>query len=213
MGWLVRFITSSIGKKQFMAVTGFCFMGFLVAHLAGNLSILYGPESLTAYADKLHSLGPVITLAELGLIALALIHVSTGLWLFIGNLMARPERYAVSKSAGGKTVSSRTMPYTGLLILAFIVIHLLNFLFADMTKTTLGEIVYDYFKSPGGVVFYLGAMIIVGFHIRHGFWSAFQTVGANHPKYMPLIETGSIIFAVILAAGFGALPVFVLVAG
>jgi succinate dehydrogenase / fumarate reductase cytochrome b subunit len=213
MDWLVGFITSSIGKKQFMAVTGFCFMGFLVAHLAGNLSILYGPESLTAYADKLHSLGPVITVAELGLIALALIHVSTGLWLFIGNLRARPDRYAVSRSAGGKTVSSRTMPYTGLLILAFIVIHLLNFLFADMTGATLGEIVYDYFKSPGGVVFYLGAMIIVGFHVRHGFWSAFQTVGANHPKYMPLIETGSIIFAVILAAGFSSLPVFVLVMG
>jgi succinate dehydrogenase / fumarate reductase cytochrome b subunit len=213
MGWLFRFITSSIGKKQFMAMTGFCFMGFLVAHLAGNLSILYGPESLTAYADKLHSLGPVITLAELGLIALAIVHVSTGLWLFIGNLTAWPERYAVSRSAGGKTISSRTMPYTGLLILAFVVIHLLNFLFADMTDTTLGEVVYNYFKSPAGVVFYVGAVIIVGFHVRHGFWSAFQTVGANHPKYMPAVQVGSIIFAVALALGFGSLPVFVLLFG
>jgi succinate dehydrogenase / fumarate reductase cytochrome b subunit len=213
MRWLIEFLGSSIGKKQLMALTGFCFLAFITVHLAGNLSIVAGPRALDAYADKLASLGPLILVMELGLLFLACVHVGMGLWLFYKNFTARPQRYAVTASAGGKTLSSRTMPYSGLLILTFLVLHLLNFRFADLSAMGLGEIAARIFTNPVYSGFYVVMMVVLGFHVRHGFWSAFQTVGANHPKYMPAIERLAVIFAVIVAAGFGSLPIFVLITG
>ena len=108
-----------------MALTGLSFICFLTVHLIGNLT-LYGGEGLfVAYAQHLHSLGPLITVAELGLLAMAAVHVLTGIFLFFGNLKARPVRYRVKKSAGGRSVGSYTMPYTGVIILAFVIFHLL----------------------------------------------------------------------------------------
>jgi succinate dehydrogenase / fumarate reductase cytochrome b subunit len=210
MKWLVDFLGSSIGKKQLMALTGFCFLGFITAHLAGNLSIFAGPRALDAYADKLKALGPLVLVMEVGLLGLACVHVGMGLWLFYKNFTARPQRYAVSASAGGKTLSSRTMPYTGLLILTFVVLHLLNFRFADLTVMGLGEISTRIFGNPVYSGLYVVMMVVLGFHVRHGFWSAFQTVGMNHPKYMPAIEKFAVIFAIVVACGFGSLPIFVL---
>ncbi|HSO19012.1 MAG TPA: succinate dehydrogenase, partial [Desulfosarcina sp.] len=126
MNWITGTLGSSIGKKLMMAVTGFSFCGFLVTHLAGNLTIYGGRDAFNSYAEHLHSLGPLVTAAELVLLTLFLVHVGTGVILFLQNLKARPVRYAVNKNAGGRTLGSATMPYTGVLILAFIVFHLLN---------------------------------------------------------------------------------------
>jgi succinate dehydrogenase hydrophobic anchor subunit len=115
--------------------------------------------------------------------------VITGVILFLSNLKARPVRYAVNKTAGGRTFGSATMPYTGALLLAFIIFHLINFHFVDKTNTTIFNIVSEAFSNTGYVVIYIVAMVIAAIHVSHGFWSAFQTVGANHPKYMPLIRT------------------------
>jgi len=210
MSWFIRFIASSIGKKQVMAVTGFCFLGFLSVHLAGNLTLFGGPEMFKAYAEGLHSLGPIIIAAELGLLALALAHVSTGIILFIQNRRARPRGYAVSKSAGGKTLSSTLMPYTGLYLIGFITIHLMNFTFADRTGTDISELVTAAFHRPLYIGFYLFSMLVVALHVRHGLWSAFQTVGANHPRYMPAVRGLSVLFALVVGLGFGALPIWVL---
>jgi succinate dehydrogenase / fumarate reductase cytochrome b subunit len=209
MTWFFKLLGSSIGKKLMMAVTGLGFCGFLAGHLAGNLTIYGGMDAFNSYAEHLHALGPLVTAAEWGLLTFALIPVITGVTLFYGNFKARPVRYAVNKRAGGRTVGSATMPYTGILILGFIIFHLLNFHFVDKTNTTIFNIVATAFQDPIYMTIYIFAMIVVAIHVSHGFWSAFQTVGANHPKYMPLIRTLSIVFAMVVGFGFGLLPVFI----
>ena len=213
MNWLIQTLWSSIGKKFLMALTGLAFCGFLAGHLAGNLTIFGGKDAFNSYAEHLHSLGPLLTLAELGLLVFAIVHVCTGLILFYQNFSARNNRYAVNKKAGGRTIGSATMPYTGVLLLAFIVFHLINFHFVDKTHRTIYEIVTQAFESPMYVGIYILAMIIAAVHVSHGLWSAFQTLGANHKKYMPLIMTLSIIFSLIVGFGFGIIPLYLSFAG
>ena len=209
MKWLLDTLASSIGKKLMMALTGFCFCLFLAVHLAGNLTLFGGREMFNSYAAHLHALGVLLLVGEWVLLLFALVHIVTGLTLFYQNIKARPNRYAVNKSAGGRTIGSATMPYTGVLLLAFIVFHLINFHFVDKAQTTIYDIVSQAFASPMYVGIYVIAMIVAAVHVSHGFWSAFQTVGANHPKYMPMIRTLSIVFALVVGFGFGILPIFV----
>ena len=209
MKWLIDTLTSSIGKKLMMALTGLCFCLFLAVHLAGNLTLFGGKEMFNGYAAHLHALGVLLVVAEWGLLLFALTHVATGLTLFFQNLKARPNRYAVNKSAGGRTIGSRTMPYTGVLLLVFVIFHLINFHFADKSQATIYDIVSAAFASPLYVAVYVIAMLVTALHVSHGLWSAFQTVGANHPKYMPIIRTLSIVFALVVGVGFGLLPIFV----
>ena len=101
------------------------------------------------------------------------------------------------------------MPYTGVLLLAFVIFHLLNFHFVDKSQTPIWDIVTTAFASPLYVILYVAAMIVAAIHVSHGFWSAFQTVGANHPKYMPIIRTVSVLFALLVGFGFGLLPIYI----
>lgn len=213
MQWIVNFFGSSMGKKLLMALTGCCFIGFLSAHLAGNLTLYGGRTMFNSYAEHLHGLGPLLTLAEWGLLLLALVHIATGTLLFFQNFMARPQRYHMNKWAGGRTISSASMPYTGFAILVFIIFHLLNFHFVDKSTITIYEIVDGAFQNTVYVMLYIAAMIIVALHVRHGFWSLFQTLGANHPKYMPLIMGASIVLSLIFGFGFGCLPLYLTVSG
>lgn len=208
MNWLIMVLGSSIGKKLLMAITGLCFCAFLTVHLVGNLTLYAGGEVFNSYAEHLHSLGPFVTVFELGLLALALVHVLTGLTLFYQNWKARPVRYAANKNAGGRTIGSGTMPYTGILLLAFVLIHLINFHFVDKMHRTIYEIVSHAFSSPVYVLLYVAAMIVLAVHVSHGFWSAFQTLGADHPKYMPLIRGASVLFSLLVGIGFGLIPLY-----
>jgi succinate dehydrogenase / fumarate reductase cytochrome b subunit len=192
-----------------MAITGLGFIGFLAGHLAGNLTIYGGKDAFNSYAEHLHALGPLLTLAEIVLLTFAVIHVAVGLYLFYQNYTARPVRYAVNKAGGGRTIGSQTMPYTGILMLLFIVFHLLNFSFVDKTHTTIFEIVKNAFSNPLYVITYVAAMIVVAVHVSHGFWSAFQTIGANHPKYMPIIQVAGIVFSILVGVGFGFIPIYI----
>jgi succinate dehydrogenase / fumarate reductase cytochrome b subunit len=209
MNWFINMLGSSIGKKLMMAITGLSFCGFLAAHLAGNLFIYGGKDAFNSYAMHLHAMGPLVNAAELFLLTFAMIHVLTGATLFYENLKARPNRYSVNKSAGGRSIGSATMPYTGIFLLLFVIFHLFNFHFVDKTHTTIFDIVSKAFSNPFYVVFYILAMIIAGLHVSHGFWSAFQTLGANHPKYMPIIMTISLVFSLVVGIGFGFLPVYI----
>lgn len=209
MSWCIQALLSSIGKKMLMALTGLCFCGFLVMHLLGNLNLFAGKEAFNGYSEKLHSLGGLITIAEFGLLALAVIHIGFGLTLFFQNWQARPSRYAVNKWGGGRTFRSATMPYTGLFLLCFVIFHLINFHFIDKTDTTIYEIVVTAFHHQGYVAFYVLAMVVLAFHVSHGFWSAFQTLGANHPKYMPFIKNVAIVFSFLMVLGFGSLPIYI----
>ncbi len=209
MNCFTQTLGSSIGKKLMMAITGLAFVGFLMAHLAGNLNIYRGPDAFNAYAHGLQALGPLLRVFEAGLVTFALIHIGTGLLLFYQNNNARPRKYAVKKSGGGRTIGSRTMPYTGLFLLLFVVLHLANFTFVDKTNTTVFAIVAETFQSPFYVAFYVLAMTVAAIHVSHGFWSAFQSLGLNHSKYMPVIMTLSIVAAVVVGVGFGFLPIYI----
>ena len=208
MNWLIMTFRTSIGKKLMMAVTGLCFLGFLSIHLAGNLTLYWGKARFNAYAESLHSLGPLVTAAEWILLILGLVHVLTGAILFYQNLRARPVSYRVKKRAGGRTLGSATMPYTGLMILGFVLFHLINFHFTDRTDRTIYQIVHSAFHNPWYVGIYVAAMIVVAVHISHGFWSLFQTLGANHPRYMPFVERVGIGVSLIFGAGFGLIPLY-----
>lgn len=209
MNWFPAALGSSVGKKLMMALTGLAFIGFLAAHMAGNLTIYGGKAAFNGYAEKLQSLGPLLNIFRAGMITFALVHILTGLYLFLLNWKARTVSYTVYASAGGRTLSSRTMPYTGLLILAFVIFHLFQFTFVDKAATTIFDIVTAAFSRPGYVLLYAALMVIVAFHVRHGFWSAFQSLGANHPKYMPAIRALSVVAGVVVALGFGLLPIVI----
>ena len=213
MNWMIQTLWSSIGKKLLMALTGLAFCGFLAGHLAGNLTIYGDKDAFNSYAEHLHALGPVLTLVELGLLVFAVVHVCTGLTLFYQNFRARTDRYAVNKRAGGRTIGSMTMPYTGILLLGFVILHLINFHFVDKTNTSIYQIVAQAFESPLYVVLYVLAMIVAALHVSHCLWSAFQTIGANHLKYMPFIMALSIIFSLAVGFGFGIIPIYLSFAG
>ncbi len=213
MNWLTRTLSTSVGKKQLMALTGLLFLLFLCTHLLGNLSIYGGPASFVSYAEHLHALGKILLAAEIIMLLALITHVTTAVFLFFENRRARPVRYAVDKTGGGgRTFSSQAMPYTGLLILAFICVHLGTFShhIVDQAARNIFQIAGAVLSQPAFLALYLMGVIVVAFHVRHGLWSAFQTVGASHPKYMPFIQMASVVFAVIVFLGVGSLPFAIL---
>lgn len=210
MNWLFHLLSSSIGKKLLMAVSGLCFCGFLFMHLIGNLTVYGGEGLFLSYVEHLHAWGYLVTLAEWGLILFGIIHVFIGLLLYYENWRARPVRYRVKKRAGGRTLASATAPYTGMLTLVFIIVHLLTFRFVDKTDTNDFVILSQTFAQLGYVLFYVVGVIIVSVHVSHGFWSGFQTLGLNHPKYMPFVKRLGIALSIVLGLGLGSIPIFVL---
>lgn len=210
MKWPLNIIGTSIGKKLMMAVTGLSFCFFLLIHLAGNLAVYGGKDAFNAHAERLHSLGPVITISEYLLLLFAIIHILFGATLFYENIVVRPVKYLVKESAGGSSLGSATMPYTGFILLLFIVFHVFNFHFADKTNQTIFQILASTFSRPGYVFIYVITVLVAAIHISHGFWSAFQTIGANHPKYMPLIRGAGLAYSIIIGTGFGCIPLYIL---
>ncbi|MBW2017455.1 MAG: succinate dehydrogenase cytochrome b subunit [Deltaproteobacteria bacterium] len=211
MIWIFWTLSSSIGKKLLMAVTGLCFCGFLAVHLLGNLTVYGGKSTFLSYVEHLHSLGFLITIVEWGLVIFAVVHIVIGMWLFVENLRARPVRYVMKKSAGGRSIGSATAPYTGILLLVFLIIHLLAFRFVDKTRIDDFTILTQTFTQIGYVLFYIIGVIIAAVHVSHGFWSGFQTLGLNHPKYMPIIRTVGILFSFALGIGFGSIPIYLMI--
>ena len=209
MNWLINTLGASVGKKLMMAITGLGFCCFLTIHLAGNLTIYGGKDFFNSYVDHLHSLGPLVTLAELGLLIFATVHILTGTLLFYQNFKARPVRYSVNKRAGGRTLGSATMPYTGFILLLFVIFHLLNLHFVDKTNTTTFQLLSSSFAKPVYILIYTFSVIIAAIHVSHGLWSAFQTLGANHPKYTPFLRGLSIVFSIVIGIGFGFIPIYI----
>ncbi len=207
--WFIRTLSSSVGKKLVMAFTGLVFCTFLISHLAGNLFLYAGENAFITYAERLHSLGLVIALAEFGLLVFGVVHISTGTYLLIINFRARPKRYLKKKSAGGRTIGSSTMPYTGFLILFFIIIHLIDFHFVDKTDRSIYQIVLETFSNPVYAIFYILSMVIVAIHVDHGVWSITQTFGINNLENMSFLRLISATFSMIVGFGFGSIPVFI----
>ena len=184
--WFVRFVASSIGKKAVMAVSGLMLLLFLCSHAAGNATIYMSRAVFQGYADELHSHPLIVIVFSTGIFLVFLVHVSLGLLLFLQNRQAGASRYSVSTRVVTNSLASKTMPYTGLCILLFVLIHVLGFAFgpadeliADTVKRLLGHFFYG--------LFYLVAFCALALHLSHGFWSMLQTFGVNHPRYNGLI--------------------------
>ncbi len=208
--------STSIGKKQIMGVTGLLLCGFVLTHLLGNLTLLIGSDAFNKYSHALTS-NPLIYVAEVGLLALFLSHIVMAIKLTIENKKARPIAYhTYTKSGRGGDFASKSMAISGLITLIFLIIHITGLKFGTHYDTTVGGIemrdIYkttvEYFADPIHVVIYLVAVITLGVHVSHGFWSAFQSLGLNHPKYMSKIELASKLFGVVIAVGFSALAIF-----
>ncbi len=225
-----NFFWNSVGKKIVMAITGLAMIIFLIEHLSGNLLLFNkDPAPYNKYSHFLISFGWIVIVAELILIAILIFHMISGISIFLGKRKARPVGYTKTANAGGpskKTISSTTMIYTGILLFVFLLIHLKTFKFGPgieegyVVGTNGGEpirdlhrLVYEVFQKPGYVIWYVAAMIFLGFHLRHGFWSAFQSLGAYHPRYMPIIYAIGIIVAIVLAVGFLGIPIWIYFTG
>lgn len=187
MSWFTQTIFSSLGKKYIMAITGMMLGGFLFVHAAGNSSIFLGRSAFLSYAEHLHALGPLLHVAELVLLGVFLAHVATGAMLYFHNQGARSSRYVVQNSAGGRSWGSATMPYSGLVIFSFTLIHLFNFHFTDHSRT-IADIVAEVLSQPLYTFIYVVGLSGLGLHVSHGFWSMFQSMGVNHPKYEGMIR-------------------------
>lgn len=223
---LKRSITSSVGRKFLMAASGICLILFVTIHLAGNLS-LYLPEgsAFNAYAAKLEHLSGLLYVAEAGLAAVFLLHFVTAIQVTLANRRARGQPYARGlKSKGGESkanVSSRYMIVSGLILLAFLVFHLWQFKFGPSEEAgyvaklegedvrDLYRLVVEVFQRPLNVALYVGVMLFLGLHVRHGFWSAFQSLGATNPRYSKPLYAVGVAVAVLLAAGFLFIPLWV----
>jgi len=216
-------LSSSIGSKFLIALTGFLLFLFLVSHLAGNLLFIAGPDAFNHYSHALIS-NPLILVAEAGLVVIFLAHIIKTVAGFAANRRARPERYATHKWARSKngrsrkTLSSTTMILTGTITLLFVVTHLVTFKFGPYYETAEGirdlyRLQLAVFSNPAYVGFYLVAMGVIGFHLWHGVSSAAQSFGLDSPQWTPrIIWTGRILTAVI-TAGFILLPIFTFVVG
>jgi succinate dehydrogenase / fumarate reductase cytochrome b subunit len=224
------FLRSSIFRKQVIAVTGIAMVGFLVAHLSGNLLIYAGPEAFNKYSEKVASFGPLLWVMRVGLIACVLLHVVLTLKLVQENRAARPQSYAVAEPKGQRSLGALIMQYTGIFILIFLCLHLYDFTFSNkhgphsvVPGLSNGEslglfgVVWNSFKftDPLGwirIPVYLIAVTGVGLHLSHAIQSVVQTLGFNHPKYTPIIRKVSIVFGAVIGLGFGMIPVYVMLA-
>jgi succinate dehydrogenase / fumarate reductase cytochrome b subunit len=208
MGWLSATFNSSIGRKTVMAGTGLLQVLFLLGHLAGNANTFRGRTAYEAHAARLHNLGGLLHLLEIFLLLAFLLHLGMGLYLFLDNLKARPTRYFVSKSAGGRTWGSRTMPYTGLFLLVFLFLHLSSFRFTEYTS--ISELVRDSLSRPGTGAFYLAAILALTLHLGHGLWSIWQSLGLSHPKYEVFLERAALALSIFTGTLYSMIPILAL---
>lgn len=220
MDTCAEFYRSSIGKKQVVAVTGLLLNLFVIAHLAGNLLIFLGPDVYNSYSKKLTSLRPGLYVVEFGLLWIFLVHLYTTAILVLENIKARGTTYSVSQDTGSRSITARLMSYTGSVIFAFVLWHLLDFTFVDQhgPRSILADgksyglfgVVYNSFLDPVHSLLYVIAMIAVGMHLSHGIQSFFQTFGYNHPRYTPCIKRSSEFIAFVITIAYSAIPVAVL---
>jgi succinate dehydrogenase cytochrome b subunit len=219
---------SSIGRKLINGITGLLLVGFVVGHLIGNFLLLAGPEAFNGYAYFLKTLGhgALLPVVEIGLVVLFLSHAYSGYTVWDKKWKARKSDYAEPGNAGGKShksLSSTSMLWSGCLLLAFVVWHVAQFKFGIIDRTNRNVtvdgvemydfygVVVDTFGDPIWTGIYMVIMAVLGLHLWHGTWSAFQSLGLANSKYLPTINKLAHGLAIILAAGFLLLPAYILI--
>ena len=215
---LQKAFSSSIGSKFLIAFTGLSLLVFLIAHLAGNLLFIAGPDAFNDYSHKLIS-NPLVYFAELGLLAVFVLHIFKTVGMLVDSYGARPQRYAKRKWAKAKnersrkSVASTTMILTGTITLLFVVTHLLTFKFGPYYETPDGirdlyRLQVAVFSNPLYVAFYIVAMGVIVFHLWHGVSSALQSFGIDSPTWTPRLKWLGRGLAVLLGLGFAILPIY-----
>ena len=225
------YIASSVGTKVLVGLTGLFLFLYLLLHVAGNLLVFFGPETFNGYSHFLIS-NPLLGPVEIGLAAIFLIHIYKTVTNWLANRRARPVNYYKAPQrifgwgwAGHnsrKTIASSTMIFTGLFILAFVGLHVYQMRLTPEYMTTdaagveirnLYRTEWDVFSNVLNVIFYEIAVIVVGTHLWHGFSSAFNSLGADHPRYTPWVLGAGRVFAVLIGGGFLTIPIWVYLFG
>jgi len=196
-----------------MAVSGAALFAFVLVHLAGNLQIFEGPEKFNGYAHTLHEMGALLWIARIGLLIMVGLHIWSTIQLAGVKSRARPVSY-VKYQSSTSTYASRSMYMSGPIIAAFVVYHLLQFTFG-MGGTSYnpddayGNVIAG-FRVPLIAIAYIGAMALLCLHLRHGLWSALQTLGLNHPRYTPRLRVLATLIALAIFFGFISIPIAVM---
>jgi succinate dehydrogenase / fumarate reductase, cytochrome b subunit len=215
---ITGYFCSTVGRKQMMAIAGLGLCGFVLVHAAGNMLLFKSAQAYNLYSHALVT-NPLIYLAEAGLLGLFLIHIVFGLGLTIRNYASRPVTYA-KMASGEKSTSlvTKTMWMQGLVILIFVVLHLVTFKFGteydvvydNVKMRDLFRLVQEVFQSPLYVGWYIFSVTMLTFHLSHGFYSALQTLGLQHPKYTPATKVFSVLYGIFIGAMFISQPLYML---
>lgn len=213
--YLGRALSSALGAKVLMAVSGLLFYGWLVLHLLGNISIFAGSAVMNEYAHLLASKPALLWGQRIGLLAVVLTHVVTAIKLSAKNRAARPQPYASPRRWRQASLASRTMLVSGLVVLAFLVMHLLHFTVRAFESAALptaaglpdvAGMVIHAFSNPAIAIGYVVSVGFIGFHLSHAVWSASQTLGFTGPRVRPATTALGLVMGVGLAALFCLIP-------
>jgi succinate dehydrogenase / fumarate reductase, cytochrome b subunit len=210
----LRFYDATIGKKVMMAVTGVILFGYVLGHMLGNLQIFAGRQMINDYAHFLHSHEGALWAARVVLLASVVLHIVASVQLWILNNKARPVAY-VRKRDVPASYAARTMKWSGPIIAAFVIFHVLHLTTGDIVPLYQGapdspdayNNVITGFQHPAISIFYIVAVVLLSMHLYHGLWSMFQSMGVNHPRYTPRLKRFAAIFAVLIAVGYISIPV------
>jgi len=208
LSWLRRTLSSSIGKKALMALTGLLLIGFLLVHFAGNLLLYAGDDghAFTQYALAFESKPALLYAAEVLLTALFVVHIVLGIRVTLQNREARAERYRARASHGARTPGSATMIVTGLVLLLFLLVHVYDFRLTKDSGDELVGLVRARLSGGIGFLIYTLGVVALGLHLSHAFQSALRSLGVDHPRYDRLVRGASIALGVVLGLGFLSFP-------
>jgi succinate dehydrogenase / fumarate reductase cytochrome b subunit len=210
----VRFYEAAAGKKVVMAVTGVILFGYVLAHMLGNLQIFEGAEAINSYAHLLHSHEGALWVARSVLLVAVVLHIVASVQLWALNNKARPVAY-VRKADVPASYAARTMKWSGPIIAAFVIFHVLHLTTGDIVPLQSAAAdspdAYDNvimgFQHWWISAFYIIAVLLLCMHLYHGLWSMFQSLGINHPRYSPRIKKAAAVFAIAIAVGYLSIPI------
>ncbi|MGM0588355.1 MAG: succinate dehydrogenase cytochrome b subunit [Bacteroidota bacterium] len=221
---LLQAAKSQVGRKILTGITGVALVLFIIIHLLGNLQLFGDATAFNEYTHTLESMGGLLYIAEAGLAFLFLLHAYIGISIYLRKKKARPVGYEKYQSKGQpskQSVSSRSMAITGIVLLVFLVFHIVHFKFGDTAMVTvdgtqmrdLKALVIDSFVNPAYAFGYTFVMILLGIHLRHGVWSALTSLTMKHKKYSFTIYGIAAVVALLLAAGFLFIPLYIYFTG
>ena len=209
----LKFYETTVGKKFVMAITGIALVGFVIAHMAGNLQFFEGKEKINHYAESLRALPALLWGARIGLLVAVALHIWSSIQLALLQKAARPAGYARKRSVGS-SYASRTMYWSGPIVGLFIVYHLLHMTLGVVHPNFVELNAYDNlvngFSNPIVSVFYVVAVGLLMMHLYHGVWSLFQTLGFSHPRWTPKLKVMAKLLSIVIFIGFASIPLAVL---